>query len=523
MADTRLLHLDSTQMSAFSWRGGVVRLEAQFANDAPGHAGFAGYLQNHAGSLFYLLTDVPEESFQYETIPFVQGADRRSLIQRKLAQFFFGSTLATSLSLGREKSGRRDERMLFMALTRPQFFEPWIAALKASEAQLTGVYSVPLIAGGLLARLGLAERHPRMILVTLGRGGIRQTYFEGGQLRFSRLSAAPAGGVEETARACAAESAKLYQYLVSQRIVARGTRLPAVVLVHPGQRAVFAAVAGAGTDLEFEYADLVHAAGRCAMRGIPADSLADTLFLHVMARHAPREQFADEEARHLYRVWQVKFGLAASGAFVLLACLLFAGKHFIEIGQLRDQRAATLARTEADAARYNAILRDLPPMPASLDNLRAVVARFEAMTERSDAPLTLYLATSRALDDSPEVEIRRIEWQITASPDDTAGAPRPVRPAPLAGAAPELFAAASISATLAPGPARDHRAVLEAIERFATALRREPGTRVTVTRLPFDIEPGKSLRSADQSGGAIVDTNFAVRVVQKVGGADDPA
>ncbi len=523
MANTRLLHLDTTQLTAYTWWGGVVRTQAQFPNDAAGHAAFAGYLQSHRRSLFYLLADVPEESFQYESVPFVQGADRKALIRRKLTQYFFGSPLTTAFSLGREKSVRRDERMLFMALTRPQFFEPWLDALRTSEAQVAGIYSVPLIAGGLLARLGLADRHPRMILVTLGRGGIRQTYFEDGRLRFSRLSAAPTNGVEETARACGHETVKLYQYLISQRIVARGTRLPTVVLVHPGQRAVFAALAGTSPTLDFEFSDLVQAARRSAMRGLPTDSSADALFLHAMARHAPREQFADEGARHLFRVWQLKFGMVTAAAVVFVACLLFAAKYSYEIQQLRELRDIKLGQAKADTERYNEILRELPPMPTSLDNLRAVVSRFDAMEDRSERPMALYGRISRALEKSPDVEIRRIEWQLTTNPEDpTQGRGANAAAAPGA-TAPDLYATALITAALLPGPARDHRAVLRAIERFADSLARDADIAVTVTRLPFDIEPAKALKSTEQSGDAIGDTQFAVRISRKLGGKHDPA
>ena len=67
-----------------------------------GHAAFAAYLRRHRSSVFHLLADFAEEGFQYEVIPFVRGGDRTALVHRKLNQFFYGSTLATALSLGRE-------------------------------------------------------------------------------------------------------------------------------------------------------------------------------------------------------------------------------------------------------------------------------------------------------------------------------------------------------------------------------------------------------------------------------------
>jgi hypothetical protein len=103
---------------------------------------FSEYLSKHRGSIFALLADLADEGFQIESLPYTQGADRQALLSRKLGQYFYGSPLATALSFGRDKGGRRDEKFLFTALTRPQQVEPWLAALRAVEAPLAGVYSL---------------------------------------------------------------------------------------------------------------------------------------------------------------------------------------------------------------------------------------------------------------------------------------------------------------------------------------------------------------------------------------------
>jgi hypothetical protein len=168
-----------------------------------------------------LLADLADEGFQIESLPYTQGADRQALLSRKLGQYFYGAPLATALSFGRDKGGRRDEKFLFTALTRPQLFEPWLAALRAAEAQLAGVYSLPLLGGALLAKLPnaadsaacwsrLPRRHPAELLRE--RPAQVQPPDANGGLR-------PA----EIAAGCAAEALKIKQYLLGQRLLARGT------------------------------------------------------------------------------------------------------------------------------------------------------------------------------------------------------------------------------------------------------------------------------------------------------------
>jgi hypothetical protein len=86
--------------------------------------------------------------------------------------------------------------------------------------------------------------------------------------------------------------------------------------------------------------------------------------------------------------------------------------------KMRSASETMIQQAEADHARYQAIQKTYPPLPASPDNLRAVVGRFEDLEKRS-APLEpLYLAVSRALGEVPRVDIERLQWQVSANPDE---------------------------------------------------------------------------------------------------------
>jgi hypothetical protein len=77
-------------------------------------------------------------------IPFLRGADRRRSSARKLGQLFFNATLTTSISLGHEKSRRKDERIMLAALTNNELFAPWLERPGTCRVALAGVYSLPL-------------------------------------------------------------------------------------------------------------------------------------------------------------------------------------------------------------------------------------------------------------------------------------------------------------------------------------------------------------------------------------------
>ncbi|MGH8696288.1 MAG: hypothetical protein ACREVS_07430, partial [Burkholderiales bacterium] len=181
----RLLYFTATRVLLYRWAHGRLAVESSYANNEDGAHAFAAQLRGAPVSLFYVLVDIVEEDFHQENVPFVRGSDRRALLARKLAQRYRDTSLSVALSLGYERTQRRDERMLFSSFTNNAPFQPWLAALREREAAVAGVYSVALLAPQLAAKLG-SKKAP-LLLVSLQQAGLRQTYVENGKIRFSRL------------------------------------------------------------------------------------------------------------------------------------------------------------------------------------------------------------------------------------------------------------------------------------------------------------------------------------------------
>lgn len=510
MATRRILFLDGTRLSAYRWTPGHVHPEAEFAHDEGGHEAFGDYLRSHAGSLFYLLADVAEEGFQIEALPYVTGRDRSAILKRKLGQYYYGTPLSAAFSLGRLKAGRRDERMLFAGLTRPQLFEPWLAVLAATEVALAGVYTLPLIAAGLLPELGDAQS--RFLLITLTDGGLRQTFFDEGQFRFSRLTPMATGSIDEIAVTCGVEAAKMYQYLAGQRLVARGTPLPVKVLAHPAQTNAFRNRCHDSDALRFDYADLLAVAGKRGLKQTFADSRADALFVHLLIRNTPREQFVGEAARHFYRIWQTRAALVAAGVVVCAGCLLFAAERFADTLKRSEETAQLQTAKDNDERRYQDALRALPPVPLTTDNLRALTGRYEELLKRSPGIEPALLRLSAALKDHAYVELERLDWSIANRADD---APSAKGAGVGTGPSGDAYTVVDVHGILPLSMAGDPRAQQEAIDRFAERLRKDAGATVRILSRPFDAESGKSIKSS--GGSATLEApRFSLRLGQKL-------
>lgn len=506
MPARRLLYIDASGVTAHHWQLGHLHAEGSFGHDEAGLAAFADYLRRHRSSLFYLLADVAEEGFQTEDIPFVRGADRAALIERRLSQYFYGTPLSVALSLGRNKEGRRDEKVLFAALTRHQHFEPWLLALRHAESQLAGIFSMPLAIAALM-RDTLAAT-PQALILSASRGGLRQTFFENGQLRFSRLTPMVTGSIDETAITAAVESEKMYQYLAGQRLITRGAPLAILVLAHPSRSEAFRSRCRDTDELRFRFVDLAAQAEQQGLKTPPGADNDANLYLHMLVRRTPRFQFAPAVERRFFRLWQARFALQSTAAVILVGCLLFAGKQLFDLGDLSAQTAEIQGQIDIDKRRYDAAMQTLPRIPLSSDHLRELTDRFEALARRSPGLEPMLLQLSQALATAPKVELTRLDWRLTGRPDDA-----PAGGTPAGADAGGPFVVLDVFARLPVGMVSDHRAQLETINGLAATLRSRPGLQVRVLKLPFEVESGKSLRSSGESAAQVEAPAFSLRVV----------
>ena len=144
-----LLFLSADALHASLWSRGKLDGAQHFSNDTNGREAFSAFLKQHRDPA-YLLVDAIEEDFRMETVPHVIGPARRDLLARKFEQFYRSTPFRQATVLQRQAEGRRDDEILFSALTNPQRISPWLEALLTNRIPLAGIYSVPNISTPLL-------------------------------------------------------------------------------------------------------------------------------------------------------------------------------------------------------------------------------------------------------------------------------------------------------------------------------------------------------------------------------------
>ncbi len=522
----RLLYLTANRLAAHTLLRGSLSVDASFERDDRGVAAFSAYLKG-TRNLYYLVVDVVEEDYHQDTIPYLGRKDRRLVLARKLAQRYRDTSLTLSMSLGLEQGERRNEKVLYASFSNTQQFQPWLSALEQNECRLAGVYSTALLAPSLIKGAGLKLQ--RCLMVSVQQTGVRQSYVEDGKIRFSRVGRVNLDDAAAVAATCAAESARLQQYLVTMRLLPTiSTPIDVMVLAAAKYHA---AITQACRNTEVLHFHVVNADEQCRKVGLkefPPDAPCDALFLHAVVTAAPAEQFAQEQHRHHFRLWQISRILYAAGLATLAAGLLFAGVRLLEVYILRGQIQSDQSRYQTLSNEYARVTATFPHTPTSTDNLKTTIKQFRLLQAETATPANLYVEISKALDGFPQVEIERINWSVGKPPADAGekgGTPRspppsqpPAGPDAAAAAVEAQYALATVSARVVGARRVDLRAITDMASQFIATLRKNPQLTVTGIRMPFAVTAQDTLAGDIGSERAIAeDATFSVTIARKLG------
>ena len=498
MSAKLVIYFTANGHALYRWSAGALELEARFTPDEAGLDDFRAQLQGRRGALVYVLADLAGEDFHEDQIPYLRGSDRQAVVDRRLAQRYRDTRLATALPLSLVSGERRSERLLLASFTNTQQFTAWLDALSEAGARLSGVYSVPLLAPALAARLGV--RSGRAFVVTANSTGLRQCYVEDGRLRFARLERTADMAPDALAAFVRAETLRLAQYLTTLRALPReGPPVQVLVVAPAAQRASFEQVLVSDARLTFQTVVIDEAARKVGIKQLPDGAAGEQLFLHLVVRHAPKEQFARGEDRRSYFLWRLQRAIMTAGVAGFAACVAYVGVQGIDLLGTRDQISGQRREAQEATQQYERITASFPVTQTTTDNLKATVVEFTRIAAQSASPEPALVYLSQIVDKFPQMEIESVQWRIgkPGAREEPAGAAAKPAAAP-PGAPAEANADArqqvlEVSGRVNATRRSDYRAITGQVQQFAEALRTDPAWRILRTQLPFDVTSDSTL------------------------------
>jgi hypothetical protein len=480
MKQALLLFLSADRLHAQLMAGSETVLQRDFTDTPEARGNFKSLLQT-AKCPAYLLTDLIEEDFRHEIVPHLSGSSRDALFQRKFDQFYRGTPFRKATLLQRLKTGRRDDDILFSALTNPGLILPWLNIMLAQQTPLAGIYSVPQISEPLVK--GHASKH--LLLISWEKfSGLRQTYFSDHRLQISRLTPVHADSTFQDA--VVNELSRTYQYLKSLSLLPSGQTLDVRILCHTDDRNELQNKLPRDADVRYDFADIDEVGKQIKLNYRFTDSDASQIYLHQLATNRPGTNYASAEHTRYYTLWQLRRALFWSSGTLLIASIIWAattvwqsGVNTTAANELKTQAGRMLQETKH-------ITQSFPVTDTPAADMKSSVSVMRKLDQYGSAPQIILKPISATLDRFPKIGINELDWQESAT-EPVATNTRADVPAQI------IILRGDIQ-----GFGNDYRAALAYLDRFRLDLNKR-GYEVTVLAKQLDVSPTGSIANQSEA------------------------
>ena len=536
------LYLTNTRLVSMTTQGKRIAGRREFAVTGAGVTEFEHHLANLEAMPTHFFVDLGDEDFRLDTIPHVGAGDRAALLGRKLTQIYRNTPYRHAQMQGRETEGRRDDRVLYTAVTNPETLRPWIEVIDRLQVPLEGIYSAAIFSSVVLEELDLDFPHSLLVTFTPG-DAMRQTYFKNREIKFSRLTPLDLGEGQGLGAFVAEETMRTWQYLDSLRHFGPEDRLEACVLVHANDRASVQPELRDFAQLQYRALDIEQASMKLALKPPPLDSTAEEVIVHLFLLRPAENHFASPELRRHAVIRRARVGLRQASAAILAAGVAWGGWQIVssfqgaEADRRVEQQLSEIQREHDEIVRstpslgvggstmrdtvafYNGWIKPFPALPDFLGPISGVIARHPGLrvTQLS------WIATDDAKANPPISAIASRQAPPVKTLAKAGEAPPPTQQqqggdgAPGAGFAGGRYEVALLEATVSVG-AEDFRGAIERAQKLAEDLSRLPGTTADVVDSPLDLRSSLQLQGRlDPGQPATMEARFVLRVLRDRG------
>ena len=535
------LYLTNDKLVALVWKSGAIVERDVFGSTELGLPAFREYVAHHRHLTTYVVTDLIEEDFRLDTVPHLRGNDQEAVIGRKLAQLYRASPFRHGIIQGREAEGRRDDKVLYHAVTNPELLKPLLAALELGQVPLEGIYSSAVLSGKLPEALNTF--FPHTLLVTIVPDfGLRQTYFQNKQVKFSRLTPIVFDEGQPAGELIAAETSRTWQYLDSLRFFASGETLDVSIMVHSRDRQMMTDAIRSYPLIQYRFLDIEEVAAKLKLKPAPVSSHSEEVLVHLYAQERIENHFATTEQRRFSLFKRAQFGLLA-----LTTCIMAAGTAAAIFNLYNASKISTEIERRIDAMRplqaeYRTAVNEISNQTAASETVRDASGFFKQyMRMAPSSPGDLVRAFSQVLTAFPRIQLLQLVWapvdDATTMPPYIASAaqgagvlqsatkagPGAAAPPPQAAAVSELdpplsagkFQALVVEAAISPFDG-DYRKAIRDINVFIARINQLPDVSASLIVAPLDVRVNAVITASDnQLSGVQPDARFVLKLVRK--------
>lgn len=413
---TIVLCATNKQLIAGTWQAGKLVSHLVFNDDESGLIDFERFIKNNPKHTIHFLVDSLEEDYRVEQLPHVTGSAKQTLISRKLTQTYRNNLYRAALWLNREKSGRKDDRYLMVALTNQENVQRWVNILQANEAMLAGIYLLSMVGQSLVKKLQLTQGN--VLLSECLTAGLRQTFYQDGLLRVSRITPINTDDLARLAYFHTIETEKTRLYLVSQRLIARDAPISMYIPAHldDAQKTLCTAIQQEN-NIACNTLDLTTFTKTLGLTHAQLAAQPELLHMHMLANGAMPANLAPQDYAKNYQLQHLKQGIYIAAALTFFAGLGVSAYYFIENLSLQDRAETAQVETKKQEHLYLEEAKTFSKTPIQSTDLQAAVESYKCIQKESKNPVRLMQVLSTALVAQPEIKINRMHWLVSNEAD----------------------------------------------------------------------------------------------------------
>ena len=519
----RALLVSSDKLAVYHWVNNNLGSSYLFDGSPEGFEYFGHYLDEVPNDPVYVLLDTAGEEYRLDTIPHVFGADRRAIIERKQDRMFRGTPYLYAEVQGREKAGRRDDNVMFSAVTNPDTIQPWLKILEEHKVPVAGVVSVPLLlqnnAGVIPDMSGNA-----LVFSLQSMSGLRQSFFKDKLLKFSRLVKVPRYGTEPYAPIITEELVKVRRYLQSTHLLDKDRPLDIHFLGNKELLDELGKIHVNSAMVRYHMLDVEALGKSYGFADQIRTPFSDKHLVYQLLKNKSKNYYAPNKDIRYFQMRQINKALKVASLLFMLTGFIWGGLNVLEGYTYRQQHISDSKKADFYNVRYEVAQERISALPVDPADLKVVVDTIGTLKTYKSEPDDMFRLISKSMDIFPEIQISKIHWAANINPNHKLGAGKldSIIDEGIQGVlgfsnisdeeTGYLYYQIALVNCYLDKFDGDYRKALNTIDQFAGSLRRQDSVHdVSVVSLPLDISSEATLQGSTKEDSS--KSNFSVRVV----------
>jgi len=388
-----------------------------YGHDAGGLAAFTDDIQTSPAHPTWILADITEEEFHIEPLPHVYGRDQRMMLSRKINGLFHDTRFRRPFKQGREKDGRRDDIFLLAGISNQGMLDPWIDRLLEEHIPIPGIHSIPLLTRQLYQLLKPFYRH--VLIISHGEmSGMRQTYFDNGQFKVSRLTPTRRLTAQSYLDLAASETYKFWHFLTGSRALPDNEILHVILLGNSELEQLTRDYQSNNPLIRFHTESLGKLVDKTGFRGIRDTEYADDFFAVLLTTSRQSNPYATHRERRFYYHLLAGRSMIAVSVLVLLYTLSLLPEYILDGIDTFDSYNKTVAQQQRFSNLYKQAYLQIPKSAVPGAVMSQAVEAHNALLKQHASPLPLLKEIGAVLTSFPNLSLKKIDWASSEDQDE---------------------------------------------------------------------------------------------------------